>query len=695
MVPDDKKAEFEELKTMIRSFVLPHQDGVFPSHLNNDYKDLEGRDIPYAEFGFRDLLHLLNSITDTVQFKMSKDGSRRLFAIATQETVHIQQMVAEQRPKAAKKSKKAHYLNKYQRNNFRLMPSATGTSRTCETRSYAQSTLFLMPGLFSARRNLRPAHHNAPQRSSNSQLVVKRAEHYRGLANRPPPPPHQHRYTAPPNRLHLPLATPAIGAGAQLPPTSSLHYQRPSASETFVPLHAQEELKVFLERYKPDGIPLEHFDTLFRHETKRQFIPQNFGFKTSEAALKSIPQVITLVPKSDTMYVKLTDWMPVAERPQTPRQPSVPASSSSTTSSPRSKTAPDRERMGAAISDVGSAPAAQPAVNSRDPRLRSVMMVNSRSPRPESAMSTTQNGVPADQRTQCTDLTPVPVTPVQTAVEKDEFVGELTLDCDEKATFTNLLLSAPHRGVLPISVLFTKFKENFGTIPLARWGVGSWLEAAQALPSLLIVTPPAKSNQKLYLTADDEQLVYLRGEAPPEVIAAARIVPKEVGTGTHSSNVTGQLSHVKRMLMIKSLFNCQPIATAEFGDRYYLDFHMQLSPEAYGYENWRALIEAQIDFPVEVKIDGKTGKEIMSISAPKYMRWARLQCGMGHEAQIAALAEDIPENAVRPNERYQILQLQDDYISDLKSSAKWKTVVISAVSSPRAFWIYLAKHKHR
>ena len=92
----EQKVQFEELKKMIRAFALPHKQGITLGRLNHDYKDLEGRDIPFEAMGFESLPKMLTYMRDVVTWSVTDDGRTVVNAVATNETKHIAEMVAGQ-----------------------------------------------------------------------------------------------------------------------------------------------------------------------------------------------------------------------------------------------------------------------------------------------------------------------------------------------------------------------------------------------------------------------------------------------------------------------------------------------------------------------------------------------------------------------------------------------------------------------
>src|SRR5690242_18180168 len=88
--------EVEETKKLLRSLVMPHSKGLSVYHLCRDYKEMEGRDVPFRHLGFNAMTDMLRSFRDTVRFGYNKEGNEVLFSVANEDTAHIQDLVQNQ-----------------------------------------------------------------------------------------------------------------------------------------------------------------------------------------------------------------------------------------------------------------------------------------------------------------------------------------------------------------------------------------------------------------------------------------------------------------------------------------------------------------------------------------------------------------------------------------------------------------------
>lgn len=60
--------EYVALKKVLRALLISRSNsGISALSLANLYKENEGIQIPFAKFGFKDVLHLLHSMPDTIE----------------------------------------------------------------------------------------------------------------------------------------------------------------------------------------------------------------------------------------------------------------------------------------------------------------------------------------------------------------------------------------------------------------------------------------------------------------------------------------------------------------------------------------------------------------------------------------------------------------------------------------------------
>lgn len=88
--------ELQEIAKIIKSLVIPHSKGIRIENLIQDFKETEGRDIPFCELGFKSYRDLLSSF-DCIQIRCNQFNQELIFAKITPDTAHIQKMVSEQR----------------------------------------------------------------------------------------------------------------------------------------------------------------------------------------------------------------------------------------------------------------------------------------------------------------------------------------------------------------------------------------------------------------------------------------------------------------------------------------------------------------------------------------------------------------------------------------------------------------------
>lgn len=98
MDPQERQKLLDETKAMVKSLVIPYQDGVFLRTLCNDYFDIEGHELPYKKLGFKSLKEFLNNIPDVVRpvVRGPNPWDITLFPVADASTAHIVSMVASQ-----------------------------------------------------------------------------------------------------------------------------------------------------------------------------------------------------------------------------------------------------------------------------------------------------------------------------------------------------------------------------------------------------------------------------------------------------------------------------------------------------------------------------------------------------------------------------------------------------------------------
>ena len=103
----DENPELESMRKILRSLAIPFPDGIPLGRLNNEYKELEGRDIPYHEFGHQTLQSFIRKdMASTLYFGCDKLGTTVVKAYMDEDTAHVQQLVHGQK-KVSKKRRPA------------------------------------------------------------------------------------------------------------------------------------------------------------------------------------------------------------------------------------------------------------------------------------------------------------------------------------------------------------------------------------------------------------------------------------------------------------------------------------------------------------------------------------------------------------------------------------------------------------
>uniref|UniRef100_A0A182PCZ9 HTH OST-type domain-containing protein n=1 Tax=Anopheles epiroticus TaxID=199890 RepID=A0A182PCZ9_9DIPT len=94
----------KELKAILRSLVISNAErGMSASQLNNDFKKLEGCNIPFGENGFQSLDAMLRTLTDVVKVCGSGAGAT-VYPVTTEKNQHILEMVKKSKNNKKKKT---------------------------------------------------------------------------------------------------------------------------------------------------------------------------------------------------------------------------------------------------------------------------------------------------------------------------------------------------------------------------------------------------------------------------------------------------------------------------------------------------------------------------------------------------------------------------------------------------------------
>lgn len=92
---------YDQTKKVIRSVLISNGTRTKINELKKLYYELEGKDIAFARFGYRNLYDFLNSMPDAVQIKRSETETY-IYPLAHSGNAHILKMVKETRSKSSK-----------------------------------------------------------------------------------------------------------------------------------------------------------------------------------------------------------------------------------------------------------------------------------------------------------------------------------------------------------------------------------------------------------------------------------------------------------------------------------------------------------------------------------------------------------------------------------------------------------------
>ncbi|CAB0030170.1 unnamed protein product [Trichogramma brassicae] len=114
-----KEAKLKEVKSIIRSLLISNiKVDVKPVSLDSMYFELEGKRIPFREFGYQNLIEFLSKIPDTTRFVKNRAGEMCVKHVDTEKSAHISDLVYKQRAPPTKKRKAAPIVRRPSYNNF-------------------------------------------------------------------------------------------------------------------------------------------------------------------------------------------------------------------------------------------------------------------------------------------------------------------------------------------------------------------------------------------------------------------------------------------------------------------------------------------------------------------------------------------------------------------------------------------------
>ena len=99
----DREKLRDKVKKDIRALLISAPLGV-PAHIfSKDYRQMNGKEVPYRDIGHRSLDDFIMSIPDVVRVAMGPTGMVTFYPIATKETEHIMNMIRKQKKPSIKK----------------------------------------------------------------------------------------------------------------------------------------------------------------------------------------------------------------------------------------------------------------------------------------------------------------------------------------------------------------------------------------------------------------------------------------------------------------------------------------------------------------------------------------------------------------------------------------------------------------
>ena len=94
----------DKVKKDIRALLISAPLGV-PAHIfAKDYRQMNGKEVPYREIGCRTLDEFIRSIPDVVRVGMGPTGLVTFYPVATKETQHIVNLIKRQKKPSIKKA---------------------------------------------------------------------------------------------------------------------------------------------------------------------------------------------------------------------------------------------------------------------------------------------------------------------------------------------------------------------------------------------------------------------------------------------------------------------------------------------------------------------------------------------------------------------------------------------------------------
>ncbi|XP_015792120.1 uncharacterized protein LOC107368757 isoform X1 [Tetranychus urticae] len=427
------KDKLDKFKTVIKSIIIPYKHGISLDQIQKDFKELEGTFLPCTIFGYKNPRDFLDSMSDVLIKQPNLYGEPVYRARFDDDTVHIQEMVMQQKATTKRKKKKPFggygghggYNNYYSGHRYNIRPSTNYwnppvTRRPPINRPSSQSVNsrpVLPAGLeqndldeWGSRPSVQRPSVQRPRPTRHVQvskqpLKASQVNNTQGLSsNRPPPgPPNNVRATAP-----------------------------------FLSAQDVANIKELLKDHGKEGINLNFLKTLYEKKYQQTLDPHARGFSDLQHALSTISHIckVELHPSRKFYIVKLVD-NPI-KKPETPKP---------------SKNPPKNDAKGP--DDVASAP----------PRK-----VVSLSDNPSDIRVEVQNGIDSEA------LENFPSTAI--------------------SYFKKILEKYPH-GITAENFLSEYENISGAPLEPTNWGYFSLIDIFYGLPSLFFVDPAdARSGQE-------------------------------------------------------------------------------------------------------------------------------------------------------------------------------------------------------
>ncbi|XP_047114478.1 uncharacterized protein LOC124794856 isoform X1 [Schistocerca piceifrons] len=109
--------ELGDLKSVLRSVLVSSRSKLTPKELQNDFRRVEGKFVPYRKFGYATFEDFLQSISDVCSIEYKSDGSVYVVPVLTDSLKYIADLVSKQKVPSLKlkhkRSRSKHMDNKF------------------------------------------------------------------------------------------------------------------------------------------------------------------------------------------------------------------------------------------------------------------------------------------------------------------------------------------------------------------------------------------------------------------------------------------------------------------------------------------------------------------------------------------------------------------------------------------------------